>query len=39
MVSQFIEMFYGKGYPVKKIGDVIEKKIDRVAKIFEKSDD
>ncbi len=37
--SQFVEMFYGKGYPVKKIGDVIEKKIDRVAKIFEKSDE
>ena len=37
--SQFIEMFYGKGYPVKKIGDVIEKKISRVVKIFERSDE
>lgn len=37
--SQFIEMFYGKEYPVKKIGDVIEKKINRVAKVFEKSDE
>ncbi|MBP3593049.1 MAG: restriction endonuclease subunit S [Lachnospiraceae bacterium] len=32
-------MFYGKGYPVKKIGDVIEKKISRVVKIFERSDE
>lgn len=37
--SQFIEMFYGKGYPVKKIGDVIEKTISRVAKVFEKTDE
>ena len=32
-------MFYGKGYPVKKIGDVIEKTISRVAKVFEKTDE
>ena len=31
-------MFYDKGYPVKTIGDVIAKKIDRVAKVFEKED-
>ena len=37
--SQFIEMFYGKGYPVKSIGDVIDKKITRVAKVFEKTDE
>ncbi len=37
--SQFIEMFYGKGYPVKTIGDVIDKKITRVAKVFEKTDE
>jgi len=37
--SQFIEMFYGKGYPVKTIGDVIDKKIIRVAKVFEKTDE
>ena len=36
--SQFIEMFYGKGYPVKTIGDVIEKKISRVGKVYEKTD-
>lgn len=36
--SQFIEMFYGKGYPVKPIGDVIDKKIARVAKVFGKTD-
>lgn len=36
--SQFIEMFYGKGYPVKTIGDVINKKITRVAKVFDKTD-
>ena len=36
--SQFIEMFYGKGYPVKTIGDVIDKKIARVAKVFGKTD-
>lgn len=36
--SQFIEMFYEKGYPVKTIGDVIEKKISRVGKVFEKTD-
>ena len=32
-------MFYGKGYPVKAIGDVIDKKISRVAKLFDKSDE
>ena len=32
-------MFYGKGYPVKSIGDVIDKKITRVAKVFEKTDE
>ena len=32
-------MFYGKGYPVKTIGDVIDKKINRVAKVFEKTDE
>ncbi len=37
--SQFIEMFYGKGYPVKTIGDVIDKKITRVAKLFKKTDE
>ncbi len=37
--SQFIEMFYGKGYPVKTIGEVIDKKITRVAKAFEKTDE
>ena len=36
--SQFIEMFYGKGYPEKSIGDVIDRKIARVAKVFEKTD-
>lgn len=36
--SQFIEMFYGKGYPVKTIGDVIDKKISRVGKVYEKTD-
>ena len=37
--SQFIEMFYGKGYPVKAIGDVIDKKISRAAKVFDKTDE
>lgn len=37
--SQFIEMFYDKGYSVKTIGDVIDKKIDRVAKVFKKTDE
>lgn len=37
--SQFIEMFYGKGYPVKTIGDVIDKKISRVAKVFDKTEE
>ena len=32
-------MFYGKGYPVKTIGDVIDKKKTRVAKVFDKSDE
>ena len=36
--SQFIEMFYGKGYPVKTIGEVIDKNIVRVAKVFGKTD-
>ena len=36
--SQFIELFYGKGYPVKTIGDVIDKNIIRVGKVFEKTD-
>ena len=36
--SQFIEMFYGKGYPVKTIGDVIDKNIIRVGKVFKKTD-
>lgn len=35
--SQFIEMFYDKGYPVKTIGEVIDKKIARVGKVFEKT--
>ena len=37
--SQFIEMFYDKGYPVKTIGEVIDKKIARVAKVFDKTDE
>lgn len=37
--SQFIEMFYGKGYPVKTIGDVIDKKISRASKVFNKTDE
>lgn len=37
--SQFIEMFYDKGYPVKTIGDVIDRKISRVAKVFDKTDE
>ena len=36
--SQFIEMFYGKGYPVKPIGMVIDKQIARAAKVFKKTD-
>jgi len=31
-------MFYGKGFPVKTIGEVIDKKIVRVGKTFEKTD-
>lgn len=34
-----MERFYGKGYLVKTIGDVIDKKITRVAKEFDKSDE
>lgn len=30
-------MFYDKGYPVKTIGEVIDKKIARVGKVFEKT--
>ena len=37
--SQFIEMFYGKGYPERRIGDVIDKNIKRVSKVFDKDDD
>lgn len=37
--SQFIEMFYDKGYPVKSIGDVVDRKIARVAKVFSKTDE
>lgn len=37
--SQFMDMFYGKGYPVKAIGEVVDKKIVRVAKVFEKTDE
>lgn len=37
--SQFIEMFYGKGYPIKTIGDVVDKKITRVSKMFDKTDE
>lgn len=37
--SQFIEMFYDKGYPVKTIGDVIDRKISRAAKVFDKTDE
>ena len=32
-------MFYDKGYPVKTIGDVIDRKISRVAKVFDKTDE
>ena len=37
--SQFIEMFYGKGYPIKTIGEVVDKQIQRVSKVFEKDDE
>ncbi len=37
--SQFIEMFKGKGYPEKTIGEVIDKDIKRVAKVFEATDE
>ena len=33
-----MEMFYGKGYPVKTIGDVIDKNISRAGKVYEKTD-
>ena len=36
--SQFIEMFYDKGYPIKTIGQVIDKSITRVGKKFSKED-
>lgn len=32
-------MFYDKGYPVKSIGDVVDRKIARVAKVFSKTDE
>lgn len=32
-------MFYEKGYPVKTIGDVIDKNISRAAKVFGKTDE
>ena len=32
-------MFYGKGYPESRIGDVIDKDIKRVSKAFGKDDD
>lgn len=37
--SQFIEMFNGKGYPEKTIGEVIDKNIKRAAKVFDKTDE
>ena len=37
--SQFIEMFYGKDYPVKAIGDLVDRKIERAGKVFEKDDE
>ncbi len=37
--SQFIEMFYGKGYPTKTIGEVIDKRIQRVSKAFDPDDE
>lgn len=36
--SQFIEMFYGKDYPIRSIGQVIDKGITRVGKKFSKDD-
>ena len=36
--SQFIEMFYGKDYPIKTIGQVIDKNILRAPKMFSQSD-
>ncbi len=36
--SQFIEMFYSKGYPLKSISDVIDKNIMRVGKVFDQGD-
>ena len=32
-------MFYGKGYPIKTIGEVVDKQIQRVSKVFEKDDE
>lgn len=31
-------MFYGQGYPIESIGNVVDKNIQRVAKMFNKSD-
>ena len=39
MQSQFIEMFYGKGYPTKTIGELIDKRIQRVSKAFDPGDE
>lgn len=36
--ARFVEMFVDRGYPVKTIGDVIDRKITRVAKAFDKTD-
>jgi len=36
--SQFIEMFYGKEYPTRTIGQVVDRTIVRVAKKFDKDD-
>ena len=37
--SQFIEMFYGKDYPLKTIGDVVDRNISRVSKVFKQTDE
>lgn len=37
--SQFIEMFYDKGYPIKTIGDVVDRNISRVSKTFRQTDE
>ncbi len=34
----FAETFYDKGFPEKSIGDVVDKRIRRVSKVFEKDD-